>query len=55
MSMRTIIVAAIWAMIATDYCAWFASGSQRHKHARYLIPAVGGWMALHDSINNSDE
>jgi len=31
-----------------DMMAWLKSGQQRFKKWRYIIPVIGGWMALYD-------
>ncbi|MEJ0089404.1 MAG: hypothetical protein WDM80_06635 [Limisphaerales bacterium] len=41
------------AMICVDMCAYYASGQQRFKKRRYLLPAIGGWISLHDKLNAS--
>jgi hypothetical protein len=33
-----------------DCACWFISREQRYKHARYLLPIIGGYMAVWDKI-----
>lgn len=32
--------------------AYYRSGEQRFKKWRYILPFVGGWMALIDSVKS---
>lgn len=50
---RETIFWTVWAtLMLVDWCAWFASGRQRYLNARYVCPLIGGWMALHDKLND---
>ena len=42
----------IWIILcAVDIMAYAASKPLPEKHWNYYLPAVGGWMALHDKLN----
>lgn len=41
----------IWIILcAVDIMAYAASKPLAEKHWNYYLPAVGGWMALHDKL-----
>jgi len=37
-------------LFIVDCGAYFASGRQRFQKWKYLLPCIGGWMALRDRL-----
>jgi hypothetical protein len=37
-------------LFVADLFAGYATGSTRRKKLRYLLPCVGGWLALADKL-----
>lgn len=53
MSVTTIIVVLSWILSLVDWVAYLSSGEQRFKKARYLLPWIGGHLALWDATRPS--
>jgi len=39
-------------LFLADMCAYYASGNHRFKKRIYLIPLIGGWLALWGKLNH---